>query len=121
MKAVLIFSFSLVGIGLIAAADKEKDIIRDKSPDGKFALRATKDEQGFWAADIVDLKSKDSVVSLDLYQNMIEGARLVWSKDSQWVAYFEPDRRGGSTTVYFRKESNFEVVELPESSAFGRL
>jgi len=90
-----------------------KDIIRDKSPDGKFALRISKDEQGGSAA-IIDLKSKDEVVTLEVYQNNTEEAHLVWSKDSQRVAYFEPDRRSGSTTVYFRNGSKFEEVTLPD-------
>ncbi len=34
-----------------------KDIIRDKSPDGKFALRITKEDVG-WGAAIINLKSK---------------------------------------------------------------
>ena len=89
-----------------------KDIIRDKSPDGKFALRITEEDAGRGAA-IINLKSKDDVVGLEIYQNFTEEARLVWSKDSQRVAYFEPDRRGGSTTVYFRKDSEFEEVSIP--------
>lgn len=91
----------------------DKDIIRDKSPDGKFALRISKDEQGGSAA-IIDLKGKDEIVALEIYQNYTEEAHLVWSKDSQRVAYFEPDRRGGNTTVYFRNGSIFEEVSLPE-------
>ena len=67
-----------------------KDIIRDKSPDGKFALRITKEDVG-WGAAIINLKSKDDVVGLEIYQNFTEEAHLVWSKDSQRVAYFEPD------------------------------
>jgi len=91
-----------------------KDIIRDKSPDGKFALRITKEEDGGWEAAIIDLKKKVDAVGLELYQRgFIEQAHLVWSKDSQRVAYFEPDRRGGNTTVYFRKGSKFEEVSLP--------
>jgi hypothetical protein len=62
---------------------------------------------------IINLKSKQDVVGLEIYQNFTEEAHLVWSKDSQRVAYFEPDRRGGSTTVYFRKGSDFEEVSLP--------
>ena len=89
-----------------------KDIIRDKSPDGKFALRITKEDEG-WGAAIINLKSKKDVVGLEIYQNFTEEAHLVWSKDSQRVVYFEPDRRGGGTTVYFRKGSEFEEVSLP--------
>ena len=88
-----------------------KDIIRDKSPDGKFALRITKDDMGGSAA-IIGLKDKGLVATLETYQNYIEEAHLVWSKDSQRVAYFEPDRKGGSTTAYFWEGSEFKNRSL---------
>ena len=121
MKNQLILGLSLslfgwLSICLSAESAEAKDIIRDRSPDGKFALRVTKAEPGGAAlsdAAIIDLKSKEEVVGLEIYQNYTEKAHLVWSKDSQRVAYFEPDRRGGSTTVYFRIGSKFEQVELP--------
>jgi hypothetical protein len=100
-------------------SSEAKDIIRDKSPDGKCALRFTKDDKGVWEAAIINLKSKGAELGLELYQNTIEGAHLVWSKDSQRVAYFEPDRRGGSTTVYFRKGSEFEEVSIPYGDPYG--
>ena len=102
-----------LALRLVAAQDEPKEITRDKSPDGKFALEITKEEEG-WSAAIIDAKSKGTVVSLEIYQNYTEEAHLVWSRDSQRVAYFEPDRRGGSTTVYFRNGDKFDVVELPE-------
>ncbi len=98
-RLILGLSLSLVGwlsICLFAESAESKDIIRDKSPDGKFALRITKEDVG-WAAAIIDLKSRGDVVTLETYQNYTEEAHLVWSKDSQRVAYFEPDRRGGIT------------------------
>lgn len=110
MKLIAAFSAALIVSSLQA---EDKDVIRDKSPDGKFALQITKDEQGRSAA-VIDVKSKANVVDLDVYQNFTEEMHLVWSKDSQRVAYFEPDRRGGSTTVYFRNGDKFEAVELPE-------
>jgi hypothetical protein len=118
MKNRLILGLSLclvswLSICLLGEAAEPKDIIRDKSPDGKFALQITKEEQGSSAA-IIDLKGKTGFVDLDTYQNFTEEMHLVWSKDSQRVAYFEPDRRGGSTTVYFLKGDKFEAVELPE-------
>ena len=71
-----------------------------------------------WSAVIIDLKGKDDDVELEIYQNQsdefVKQGQLVWSKDSQRVAYFEPDRKGGSTSVYFRNGSKFELVELPE-------
>jgi hypothetical protein len=102
---------ALLMVSSVQADDKE--IVRDKSPDGKFALRITKEEQG-WSAGIIDLKEKGEIVSLEIYQNFTEQAHLFWSKDSQRVAYFEPDRRGGSTTIYFRNGDKFEAGELPE-------
>jgi hypothetical protein len=102
-----------LALRLVAAEDEPKEIVRDKSPDGKFALEITKEEEG-WSAAIIDAKSKATVVSLEIYQNYTEEAHLVWSRDSQRVAYFEPDRRGGSTAVYFRNGDKFDVVELPE-------
>ena len=113
MRTIAVFAFILIG-NCLASSLEAKDIIRDKSPDGKFALRFTRDDKGFWEAAIINLKSKDEELGLEIYQNgYIEGAHLVWSKDSQRVAYFEPDRRGGSTTVYFRKGSAFKEVPLP--------
>jgi len=112
MKTPLILSLSLVGICLLAEGADEKEIIRDKSPDGKFALRIA-GEDGGWSAGIIDLKTKQGVVPLEIYQNFTEEAHLSWSKDSQRVAYFEPDRRGGGTTIYFRKDNKFEEVALP--------
>jgi hypothetical protein len=109
MKLIAAFTALLI-VSTVQADDK--DIIRDKSPDGKFALRVTKDDMGGSAA-IVDLKSKGEVATLETYQNYTEEAHLVWSKDSQRVAYFEPDRRGGSTTAYFWDGSEFKEVSIP--------
>jgi hypothetical protein len=112
MKSTIVFAIFLIGNFLVPSIEA-KDTIKDKSPDGKFALDITKEDEG-WAVAIVNLKTNENVVGLDVYQNFTEDAHLVWSKDSQRVAYFEPDRRGGSTTVYFRKDSTFEEVSLLE-------
>ena len=101
----------LIGNCLVPSL-QAKDIVRDKSPDGKFALQIAKEDEG-WGAAIINLKNNEEVIGLEIYQNFTEQAHLVWSKDSQRVAYFEPDRRGGSTTVYFRKGSEFEEISLP--------
>jgi hypothetical protein len=112
MRRIALFLVILVG-NCVALSLEAKDMIRDKSPDGEFALQITQEEEG-WAAAIINLKTKDNVAGLDVYQNFTEDAHLLWSHDSQRVAYFEPDRRGGSTTVYFRKGSAFEEVSLSE-------
>ena len=119
MKLIVALGVLLI-VSSIQADDK--DIIKDKSPDRKFALRLTKGEEG-WGAAIIGLKSKDDVVGLEIYQNQsdlfIKQGHLVWSKDSQRVAYFEPDRRGGSTTVYFRIGSEFKEVSIPYGDPLG--
>ena len=113
MKLIAAFSALLIVSSL---QGDDKKIVRDKSPDGRFALQITQDEEGS-SASIIDLKGNADSVELEVYQNYTEEMHLVWSKDSQRVAYFEPDRRGGSTTVYFRNGDKFEVVELPELPA----
>ena len=112
MRSLAVFAVILIGNFLVPSIEA-KDTIRDKSPDGNFALEITKEDEG-WAAAIINLKTNQNVVGLDIYQNYTEDAHLVWSNDSQRVAFFEPDRRGGSTTVYFRKDSTFEEVSLLE-------
>jgi hypothetical protein len=112
MRTITAFAVILIGNCLLPSLEA-KDIIKDKSPDGKFALQISRTDEGWWSAEIVGLKSED-VVFLEIYQNMVEGVRLVWSKDSERVAYFEPDRRGGSTHIYFRNGSNFDEVEYPD-------
>jgi hypothetical protein len=119
MKFIAAFSVLLI-VSSVQAGDK--DIIKDRSPDRKFALRLTKGDEG-WGAAIIDIKSNDDVVGLEIYQNQsdsfIKQGHLVWSKDSQRVAYFEPDRRGGSTTVYFRIGSEFKEVSIPYGDPTG--
>jgi hypothetical protein len=83
-----ISAFAVILIGLVPSLEA-KDIIRDKSPDGKFALQITKEDEG-WGVAIINLKSKKDAVGLEIYQNFTEEAHLVWSKDSQRVAYYEP-------------------------------
>ena len=112
MRRITVFAVILIGSFLVPLIEA-KDIVRDKSPDGQFALQITKEDEGS-AAAIINLKTKENVVGLDIYQNFTEDAHLVWSNDSQRVAFFEPDRRGGSTTVYFRQGSGFEEVSLSE-------
>ena len=56
---------------------------------------------------------QEALADLDVYSNYVEDMRLVWSKNSKRVAHFEPDRRGGTTYIYFRDGSKFEEVEFP--------
>jgi len=111
MRTISTFAIILIATCLVPSLEA-KDVIKDKSPDGQFALRIHKGEEG-WEAAIVDVRTKKSVVDLDVYGNYVEGTRLVWSRDSKRVAHFEPDRRGGTTHIYFRNGSKFEEVPFP--------
>jgi hypothetical protein len=117
VRTTAAFAVILIGNCLVPSL-QAKDIIKDKSPDGKFALRITKDDMGGSAA-IIGLKGKGLVATLETYQNYTEEAHLVWSKDSQRVAYFEPDRKGGSTTAYFWDSSEFKEVSIPYGDPTG--
>jgi hypothetical protein len=107
----------LLGCILIATSFipllKAQEIIKDKSPDRKFAMRIAKGEED-WEAAIIEVRTKKKVIDLEAYGSYAKDARLVWSKDSQRVAHFSPDRRGGTTAIYFRNGSKFEEVPLPE-------
>jgi len=63
-------AFVLIGNCLVPPLHA-KDIIKDKSPNGKFALRITKDDMGGSAA-IIGLKDKGLVATLETYQNYTE-------------------------------------------------
>ncbi len=106
-----LFASILIALGVVSLLQAE-EIIKDKSPDKKFALRIYKGKEG-WEAAIIDLRTKKALLDLDVYGNFVEDMRLLWSKDSKRVAHFEPDRRGGTTHIYFRNGSKFEEVQFP--------
>ena len=113
MRTIALLGPILIVMGVIPSLEA-KDVIKDKSPDGKFALQIHKGEEG-WEAAIINLRTKEAVADLDVYGNYVEDMRLLWSKNSNRVAHFEPDRRGGTTYIYFRDGSKFEQVEFPSA------
>jgi hypothetical protein len=116
MRAILTFAVILI-VNCLVPSLEAKDVIKDKSPDGKFALRIHKGEEG-WEAAIINLRTKEALADLDVYGNYVENMRLLWSKNSNRVAHFEPDRRGGTTHIYFRDGSKFEEVPFPSGEVF---
>ncbi|HYT54858.1 MAG TPA: hypothetical protein VEQ38_09105 [Verrucomicrobiae bacterium] len=129
MKIIVAFGALLIVSSLQAEG---KEIIKDKSPDGKFALRLTHGEEG-WDTEIIETGTKKKVIDLesvaatgdkDRIVWMSDSSRsvdtygdeatLVWSRDSQRVAYYDLDRRNRTMSVYFRNGSSFEEVSLPE-------
>ncbi len=129
MKIIVAFGALLIVSSLQAEG---KEIIKDKSPDGKFALRMTHGEEG-WDTEIIETATKKKVIDLesvaatgdkDRIVWMSDSSRsvdtygdeatLIWSRDSQRVAYYDLDRRNRTMSVYFRNGSSFEEVALPE-------
>jgi hypothetical protein len=111
MRTMALLASILIALGVVSLLQAE-EIIKDKSPDGKFALRIHKGEEG-WEAAIIDLRTKEALADLDVYGNYVEGMRLLWSNDSKRVAHLEPDRRGGTTHIYLLNGSKFEEVQFP--------
>ena len=112
MRTIALLASILVVTSFVPSL-KAKDVIKDKSPDGKFALRIAKGEKDREAA-IIDVRTKKALLDLDVYGNYVENMRLLWSKDLQRVAHFELDRRGGTTHIYFRNGSEFKEIPLPQ-------
>ena len=106
---------SLVPIlGLVITANAG-DIIKDRSPDGRFALQLSADQDAF-ELELVDLATHKELVSLaSLGSPYAKHSSLLWSPDSKRVAYTEDSRRGGYTTIYQQKGDGFEEVKLPET------
>jgi len=99
-----------------SAGETAKEIIKNKSPDGRFALVIVypEGESAEVQTGIIELSTHK--VLLDLHgpgRPYVDDAKLVWSADSQLVAFFEPNRRGGLTHVFFRNGTSFEEIELP--------
>ena len=95
-----------------------KDIIMDKSPDGNFALRIQlpKEAGDQPKVGMINLPTEEAVLELDCGPHCYDGnakPELLWFSDSQRVAYYTPHEHGGYTSVYFRRGSSFEEVQLP--------
>jgi hypothetical protein len=91
--------------------------IRDPSPDERFAMLLMEDqkEEGRVKIKLIEVRSRKVVLELaESGHPHSEGCKLVWSPDSQRVAFYEARHRGGDTTVYFRNESGFTESPLPE-------
>src|SRR5437867_906056 len=112
-----IFTFALVVIAncFVVAVDTQ-EIIKNNSPDGKFVLQLTHGEEG-WDTAIIDVKTKKKIIDLEnvaVSGDDAKDATLLWSNDSQRVAYFNESRAEIAARIYFRNGDTFEEVPLPE-------
>jgi hypothetical protein len=106
MRRTALLASILIASSFVASLRAE-EIIKDKSPDGKFALRI----EG-WDTEIIESATKKKVIDLENLAG--HDATLIWSGDSQRVAYFNESLELHTTTVYYRKGSTFTEIPLPE-------
>jgi hypothetical protein len=98
-------------------SSRADDQTKDPSPDGKFAMLLTEDqkEEGRVKIQLIEVSSRNVVLELaESGHPHSKDCKLLWSPDSQRVAFYEAHHRGGDTTVYFRNESGFIESPLPE-------
>jgi hypothetical protein len=132
MRVIIALLASIVIALGVASLLQAEEIIKDKSPDRKFALRMTDGEEG-WDTEIIETATKKKVIDLESVaasgdkdrivwmsdssepvERYGNEATLTWSRDSQRVAYYNLHRRNRTMSVYFRNGSSFEEVSLPE-------
>ena len=116
MKTLLLLA-SLFFATCFCPSLRADDQIKDASPDGKFGMLLTAEEEGGVKIQLIELSSRKVV--LDLAESGAPHAKdckLLWAPDSQRVAFYEAVHRGGDTTVYFRNDTGFTESPLPERS-----
>src|SRR6266542_852869 len=114
MKTKLLATIVLI-LGCFVAAAEEKEIIKDKSPDGKFAVRVKETDSGR-SAQVIELSTKRAVIDLGETGNA-EEVNLVWSVDSRHAAFSNGNT--GVSGVYFRDGDQFREVALPNYPTCG--
>jgi hypothetical protein len=119
-SAVLRFIASWMILVSVAgfAADQSAEVLRARSPDGKFALQIRCEPEYAKAEEIpgsavesvslVSLPDKTEAAPLDDdAQGCYNDLTVLWSADSQWCAFYSKTNRVGYTTVYRRKDGAF--------------
>ena len=118
---LLVFVVALLGSCCLAVCVNAREVITCKSPDRKFALRHVYEGQQPFAGDtaIIEVATGKTVVPLDANWKIGE-LELLWSRDSQRVAYFADNTHFTEnpsscvTRVFFRNGSAFNEIKLPE-------
>jgi hypothetical protein len=116
MKRFLLIGVSALAVNLYSSSWAD-DATKFPSPDGKFAMLLTEDEKEEGRVKIQLIEVSSRKVVLDLAESgppHSKYCKLLWSPDSQRVAFYQARQRGGDTTVYFRNESGFAESRLPE-------
>jgi hypothetical protein len=108
----------LVASCCLAVSLNADEGITCQSPDGKFALRHVYSDREPYNGDtaIIEVATRKNVWPLDSNWGLGEHGRLklLWSGDSQRVAYWAANAKGSSARVFFRNDSSFAEIKLPE-------
>jgi hypothetical protein len=117
LKALSIAAGLLASCCLVVSLNAD-EAITCQSPDGKFALHHVYSDQGPYSGNtaIVEVATRKTVLPLDSNWELGERGRLklLWSRDSQRVAYWVENAKGSVTRVFFRSGSSFNEIKLPE-------
>jgi hypothetical protein len=121
MKRLSIIFVVAVGFCFPSAVSYADEYVTSKSPDGKFALHVSRgDKQPFPQSDaIVDAKTRKVILDLDAGQVFDPEAKLVWSSDFQWAAYFRRTKEyedDAATRVFIRNGESFDEIKMPQIS-----
>jgi hypothetical protein len=109
------FAFAFLGVCCLAVSLQAREVITCKSPDGKFALRCVYADSQPYNGDIAIVETATRKIVLPLDSNWTIGqVKLIWSPDSQRVAYFARKGNGYATRVFFRRDSSFNEIALSD-------
>jgi hypothetical protein len=99
----------------LAVSLNADETVTCQSPDGKFALRHVYSDRESYNGDtaIIEVATRKTVLPLDSNWE-IGHLKLLWSSDSQRVAYWAANAKGSSTRVFFRNGTSFNEIKLPE-------
>ncbi len=115
MKKLTALSGGLLGVCCLGISVNAGEQIVCKSPNGKFALRHVYSDQQPFIGDtaIIDVATHKTVLPLASNREFWT-LNLLWSSDSQRVAYYDEKERAKATRVFFLSGSSFDETKLPE-------
>ena len=113
---------AILAVSCFATVSLADEYVTSKSPDGKFALRIIREQNQPYrqTAAIIDAGTRQVIFELDKEHPFDPEAKLIWARDSQWIAYWhhpEDGRSDSETRVFARGGSAFAEMQLPELPA----